>query len=112
MGTGIADGSAVKEYNSALADGSDDAILVGDHISKIDGKGSDGLAKVLKATGGKAVQVEVMRPKLPSYLMWISSATSTPNFAEKLLTTPLFKQCSIAFSHFGGAGMMFWLLSG
>lgn len=104
---------AVKEHNEELAADSEELIQVGDRVAKIDGKGTDAMAKVLKATGGKAVTVDILRPKLPSFLMWVSSGqTSKPNWAEKILTANGFKQWSVAFSYFGGAGMMCWLLSG
>jgi hypothetical protein len=107
------DNSAVKEYNDALTDDSDDVIAVGDRISKIDGKSKSGLEKVLKATEAKTVSVDILRPSLPAYLMWVSSADpSKPNFAEKMLTAPGVKQWTVAFSHFGGVSMFCWLLSG
>lgn len=117
--TGIREG-AVKNYNMQVD--SEDMIQVGDRIAKVDGTGAKGekkpeaayekMVKALEAKGAKTVQLEVQRPKISPYLLWLRSSTGKPTMAEKVITSPGFKQFSTTFSYVGGIGVACWLVSG
>mmetsp|Transcript_72175 Transcript_72175/g.218318 ORF Transcript_72175/g.218318 Transcript_72175/m.218318 type:complete len:472 (-) Transcript_72175:109-1524(-) len=119
--TSIGDG-AVQEHNAALPEDSEERIRSGDRIAKVDGTTGKGekneeaghkrMLKALAGTGAKTVQVEVQRPKLPSFLMWIRAKNGKATMLEKVLTSPGLKQFSRTFSYLGGAGLACWLLSG
>lgn len=119
--TAIGEGS-VQSHNAALPADSEERILVGDLISKVDGTSAgsakkadaahEKMVKALEAKGSKKVQLEIQRPRISPYLMWVRSSSGKPNMAEKVLTSPGFAQFRSSFASVGGVGLACWLLSG
>jgi len=118
---GIDDG-AVKEHNAALPEDSDERVRVGDRIAKIDSTSAKGekkaeaahkrMLKAVNAKGSKTVQVEIQRPRLPSFLMWIRQSNGKATLLEQVLTSPGVTNIKTGMSYIGGVGLACWLLSG
>lgn len=107
----VEDSGAVEEYNRALDPDSEERILPGDSLAKVDGKTGTGILKALAATDDKTVEIELRKTPLPSYLKWIRMSPK-PHFLEKILTAPGFVRFAGIWSRLGGAGFFCWFLSG
>mmetsp|Transcript_103525 Transcript_103525/g.333589 ORF Transcript_103525/g.333589 Transcript_103525/m.333589 type:complete len:298 (-) Transcript_103525:55-948(-) len=112
----ILEGS-VSLHNAAAAT-SEDVILAGDGITRvaIDGKVATNLADIEKAVNrpgaGKAVEIDVLRSRLPSFLQWVHDKGGTPNMVEKLLSSPGTLHFASVWSRVGGVGFAAWYISG
>jgi len=119
--TSIGEG-AVQEHNKALGADAKENIRVGDIIEKVDGTtgkdkkkpqaGIERMVKALSGTKAGTVALEIHRPRLYPWLMWIRSTSGKPGNLEKVLTAPGSKRFAKTFSYLGGAGLTCWLISG
>lgn len=105
------DDGAVRAYNDALPEDSDDRFRVGDLVSKIDADKGNKMKKVLQNQDAKTFSFDVKRSVLPSYLLWTLNFESLA-FVDQFVTAPLAQRWSKTMSYIGGAGLASWLISG
>lgn len=107
----LSEGS-VQAYNDGLPTDSEDRIVPGDAIVKVDGKTASGkMMDALKAKGSRTLELEVQRSRLPLLLRWIHGNKHL-KLLEKVLTSPGFKQWWRSFWSVGRVGLACWYISG
>lgn len=96
----------------------EDMLVPGDELQRVGGDGRTAtkpkdIEKALERKGtGKAVEFVVRRSRLHSSLQWLHSKTSTPNWAEKILSSPGTQHFGQVWSGLAGIGLSTWFISG
>jgi hypothetical protein len=102
---------AVQEYNAALPEDSENRIVAGDVIWKIDGSSGKSLMTALKRTTKKTISIVTSRSSLPQFLRFLQNP-GKPSMAERVLLSSGSKRFFRTFSRIGGVGFTFWAISG
>jgi len=104
-------GGVVAAYNAELPADSEDRILPGDNIVKVDGKKTTKMLDALKAKGTRTHELDIERSRLPSFLRWIHGKKSL-KLVERVLAAPGFRQWWRSFFSLGRVGLACWFVSG